>query len=45
MSSAWCGTGRITPVIGAHYTLEQIEEAAARLEAGDLVGRIVLTRP
>lgn len=38
------GSGRITPVIGAHYKLEQISEAAARLEAGDLVGRIVLTR-
>ncbi len=25
--------------------LEQIREAAARLESGDLVGRIVLTRP
>lgn len=36
--------GRITPVIGAYYKLEQIDEAAARLEAGDLVGRIVLTR-
>ncbi len=35
---------RITPVIGAHYKLEQIGEAAARLESGDLVGRIVLTR-
>ena len=44
MSSAWCETGRITPMIGAHYSLEQIEQAAARLEAGDLVGRIVLTR-
>ena len=37
-------SGRITPVIGAQYKLEQIDEAAARLEAGDLVGRIVLTR-
>ena len=36
--------GRITPVIGAHYKLEQIDEAAERLAAGDLVGRIVLTR-
>jgi propanol-preferring alcohol dehydrogenase len=36
--------GRITPVIGAHYKLEQIGEAAARLAIGDLVGRIVLTR-
>jgi 2-desacetyl-2-hydroxyethyl bacteriochlorophyllide A dehydrogenase len=37
-------SGRITPVIGAHYKLEQIDEAAAQLAAGDLVGRIVLTR-
>lgn len=36
--------GQITPVIGAYYKLEQIHEAAARLESGDLVGRIVLTR-
>lgn len=38
-------TGQITPIIGAHYPLEQIEQAAARLESGDLIGRIVLTRP
>jgi propanol-preferring alcohol dehydrogenase len=37
-------SGRITPVIGAHYKLEQIDEAAARLDSGDLLGRIVLTR-
>jgi len=37
-------SGRLTPVIGAHYKLEQIDEAAARLESGELVGRIVLTR-
>jgi 2-desacetyl-2-hydroxyethyl bacteriochlorophyllide A dehydrogenase len=37
-------SGRITPGIGAHYKLEQIGEAAARPAAGDLVGRIVLTR-
>ncbi len=37
-------SGRITAVIGAHYKLEQIDEAVARLESGDLVGRIVLTR-
>ncbi len=37
--------GQLTPVIGAFYPLEQIREAAARLESGDLVGRIVLTRP
>jgi 2-desacetyl-2-hydroxyethyl bacteriochlorophyllide A dehydrogenase len=39
------GTGQITPVIGAHYPLEHVQQAAARLESGDLVGRIVLTRP
>jgi 2-desacetyl-2-hydroxyethyl bacteriochlorophyllide A dehydrogenase len=36
--------GRITPVIGACYKLEEIHEAAEQLESGDLVGRIVLTR-
>jgi D-arabinose 1-dehydrogenase-like Zn-dependent alcohol dehydrogenase len=38
-------TRQITPVIGAHYPLEHIHQAAARLESGDLIGRIVLTRP
>jgi D-arabinose 1-dehydrogenase-like Zn-dependent alcohol dehydrogenase len=38
-------TRQITPIIGAHYSLEQIAQAAARLESGDLIGRIVLTRP
>jgi len=37
-------TERITPVIGAYYPLEKIHEAVARLQSGDLVGRIVLTR-
>ena len=37
--------GLLTPVVGAYYPLEQIHEATARLESGDLVGRIVLTRP
>ena len=37
--------GRLTPVVGARYSLEQIQEACARLESDDLVGRIVLTRP
>jgi 2-desacetyl-2-hydroxyethyl bacteriochlorophyllide A dehydrogenase len=37
-------TGHLTPIIGAHYPLENIREAAARLKSGDLVGRIVLTR-
>jgi propanol-preferring alcohol dehydrogenase len=36
--------GHLTPVVGAYYSLEQIREATARLESGDLVGRIVLTR-
>ena len=37
-------TGKLTPILGASYALEQIGEAAARLESGDLVGRIWLTR-
>jgi len=37
-------TGLVTPILGASYTLEQIAQAAARLESGDLVGRIWLTR-
>ena len=37
-------TGQVTPVLGASYALNQIQEAVARLEAGDLVGRIWLTR-
>jgi len=36
--------GQLTSVIGARYPLERISEAAARLESGELVGRIVLTR-
>lgn len=36
--------GQLTPVVGAYYSLEQIRDATARLESGDLVGRIVLTR-
>jgi len=39
------GAGRLTPVIGARYPLEGIGAAAERLARGDLVGRIVLTRP
>jgi len=38
------GAGKLTPVVGAHYPLEQIGAAVERLERGDLVGRIVLTR-
>jgi len=37
-------TGALTPVIGAHYPLQEISAAAARLESGELLGRIVLTR-
>jgi D-arabinose 1-dehydrogenase-like Zn-dependent alcohol dehydrogenase len=37
--------GQLTPVVGARYALEEIREAAARLESGELVGRIVLTHP
>ncbi len=36
--------GQITPVLGASYALDEIAAAAARLESGDLVGRIWLTR-
>ena len=36
--------GQVTPVLGASYALDQIQQAAARLESGDLVGRIWLTR-
>jgi 2-desacetyl-2-hydroxyethyl bacteriochlorophyllide A dehydrogenase len=38
------GSGKLTPVIGAYYPLDQIGPAVERLERGDLVGRIVLTR-
>ncbi len=38
------GSGRLKPVIGAHYPLQQIGAAIERLQKGDLVGRIVLTR-
>jgi len=38
------GSGKLKPVIGAHYPLEEIAAAVERLERGDLVGRIVLTR-
>jgi propanol-preferring alcohol dehydrogenase len=37
-------SGQLTPVLGARYDLEQIIDAAARLESGDLVGRIWLSR-
>lgn len=36
--------GQITPVLGASYPLSAISEAAARLESGDLTGRIWLSR-
>lgn len=36
--------GQLTPVLGASYALEDIAGAVARLESGDLVGRIWLTR-
>lgn len=38
------GSGQLRPVIGAHYPLGAIDDAAERLERGELVGRIVLTR-
>ncbi len=36
--------GRVTPVLGASYPLDRIDDAVARLESGDLAGRIWLTR-
>ena len=36
--------GQVTPILGASYSLDEIGQAAARLESGDLVGRIWLTR-
>jgi propanol-preferring alcohol dehydrogenase len=36
--------GRLTPVLGASYALEDIDKAVARLESGELVGRIWLRR-
>jgi propanol-preferring alcohol dehydrogenase len=38
------GTGAIRPVVGAHYPLAEIGCAVDRLQRGDVVGRIVLTR-
>ena len=37
-------SGRVTPVLGASYPLDRIGDAVARLESGDLAGRIWLTR-
>ena len=37
-------TGQLTPVLGASYPLDRIGDAVARLEAGDLVGRVWLER-
>jgi propanol-preferring alcohol dehydrogenase len=39
------GSGRLTPIIGARFPLEDIQSAADLLRSGELVGRIVLTRP
>jgi 2-desacetyl-2-hydroxyethyl bacteriochlorophyllide A dehydrogenase len=36
--------GRLAPVIGARYSLEEADAATARLTQGDVVGRIILTR-
>jgi D-arabinose 1-dehydrogenase-like Zn-dependent alcohol dehydrogenase len=36
--------GKLKSVIGAKYQLSQIHQAAALLEAGDVLGRIVLVR-
>ena len=37
-------SGQVTPVLGASYPLAQLGETAARLESGDLIGRIWLSR-
>ncbi len=37
-------TGQLTPVLGASYSLDRIGDAVARLESGDVPGRIWLTR-
>jgi D-arabinose 1-dehydrogenase-like Zn-dependent alcohol dehydrogenase len=36
--------GKLKSVVGAEYPLSQIHQAVARLEAGDVMGRIVLVR-
>jgi propanol-preferring alcohol dehydrogenase len=36
--------GKLTPVLGASYPLDRIGDAVARLEAGDVAGRIWLSR-
>ena len=36
--------GRLPPILGASYALGDISKAVARLESGDLVGRIWLSR-
>jgi len=36
--------GQVTPVLGASYPLDEIGKAIARLDSGDLVGRIWLSR-
>ena len=38
------GEGKLTPVIGARYSLAEAGAAAERLGRGDVAGRIVLTR-
>jgi propanol-preferring alcohol dehydrogenase len=38
-------SGQVKPVLGASYPLDAIDAAVARLQAGDLVGRIWLSRP
>ena len=37
--------GRLAPVIGARYPLDETAAATERLTRGDVVGRIILTRP
>ena len=37
-------SGQVTPILGASYPLAGIDEAVHRLESGDVVGRIWLSR-
>jgi propanol-preferring alcohol dehydrogenase len=38
------GAGQLCPVVGARYPLAEAAQAVGRLESGEVVGRIVLTR-
>jgi NADPH:quinone reductase-like Zn-dependent oxidoreductase len=36
--------GHLVPVVGARYSLDEAAASAERLAAGNVVGRIILTR-